>query len=217
MRDLGIILNNQLSYRPHIEQTVKTAFQKMYLLLRNVKCGDKKLYIKLYKAYVLPHLEYGSQIWNSFVKKDVRAIENVQKTFTRILFYRLFPNCNYPRALPSYIERLQRLNMRSLFYRRVCADLVLAFQIIRLETKLVPSDFLVWKPCSGRRAGFSFQFSANECENALYDESFFVRTSRWLQKLPPEILSSPTSFSFKQRLKKLNVLPLLNLNEGEYL
>ncbi|KAL6743859.1 hypothetical protein Aduo_016849 [Ancylostoma duodenale] len=185
----------------------------MYLLFRNVKHAEAGIYVKLYKSYILPVLEYASQAWSPSLRKDIVDLEKVQMTFTRILFYRLFPSPDYPQSLPSYKSRLQKLNMHSLFYRRVFADLILAFRILKLETKLKPSEFWVWKPCSGRRGTFCFQYPSPAFSHSLFDESFFVRTSKWLQKLPDPLLSAANSFCFKQKLKGYDILNLLDMDD----
>ncbi|CAJ0594917.1 unnamed protein product, partial [Cylicocyclus nassatus] len=55
--------------------------------------------------------------------------------FTRILFYRLFPNKEYPQALPHYKHRLSILGLKTLYHRRILADILLAHKIIRQEVQ----------------------------------------------------------------------------------
>ncbi|KIH51423.1 hypothetical protein ANCDUO_18492 [Ancylostoma duodenale] len=54
----------------------------MYLLFRNVKHAEAGIYVKLYKSYILPVLEYASQAWSPSLRKDIVDIEKVQMTFT---------------------------------------------------------------------------------------------------------------------------------------
>ncbi|EYC21617.1 hypothetical protein Y032_0019g3929 [Ancylostoma ceylanicum] len=217
VRDLGIILDEKLDPHVHIKNMTSLALQKLFLIFRNLKFVSAKTFIQLYKSYILPHLEYASQVWNPSRKKDILAIEKVQKTFTRILFYKIFPNSNYPSALPSYQSRLKRLHLKSLYHRHVVADLVLAFRILRLETKLRPSEFWVWKPCSGRKSRFSFHYSLSSFSRKMkrcpYEKSFFVRTASWFEKLPPKIMSSVSGSSFKSKLRNNDVLALLDLDD----
>ncbi|EYC42787.1 hypothetical protein Y032_0518g2821 [Ancylostoma ceylanicum] len=107
IRDLGLLVNPRLGSADYIEVIQRKALQKMYLLFRNVRHANKDVYLKLYKAYIVPQLEYASQVWSPYLRKEIRAIEKVQVVFTRILFYRLFPDSSYPESLPSYSSRLQ--------------------------------------------------------------------------------------------------------------
>ena len=149
--DLGITLNSSLSYSFHIDKIATNASRIMYCLLRNAHTNDLSTLIRLYKAYVLPVLEYCSPVWNPVMKKDITKLEKVQRAFTRILFYRAFPSKQYPRLLPDYKTRLEVLGLKSLFYRRVLADLMMSFKIIKNEIKLKHSCFWVFLPTSSRR------------------------------------------------------------------
>ena len=41
--------------------------------------------LQLYKTLVRPHLEYRIQFWSPHYRKDVEALERVQRRFTRML------------------------------------------------------------------------------------------------------------------------------------
>ncbi|EYC36122.1 hypothetical protein Y032_0930g3087 [Ancylostoma ceylanicum] len=141
VRDLGVFLDSSLNFSSHIDTIISNATRTLYSVLRNVHSSDISILLRLYKAYVLPILEYCSPLWNPNLKKDILKLENVQRAFTRILFYRAFPNKDYPRALPDYKTRLRILGLKSLFYRRVVADITLGFKILRGEVRLNTSRF----------------------------------------------------------------------------
>ena len=68
---------------------------------------------QLFKSLVLPRLEYGSQLWSSATVNQIRAMESMQRKFTK-----------YIDSLSSlsYRERLIGLHMYSLQQRReICS------------------------------------------------------------------------------------------------
>ena len=69
-------------------------------------CLDIKCFNLLFKALVRPHLEYGVTTWFPYKVKDIEIIESVQK-----------------RATKHYSERLRRLNLPTLRYRRHRGDI----------------------------------------------------------------------------------------------
>ncbi|KAK6029498.1 hypothetical protein OSTOST_04391 [Ostertagia ostertagi] len=79
-------------------------------LNKNVRSNKAHILLRLYKSYVLPHLEYASQVWNPTRRKDIRRLERVQHTFTRLVLLRM-NNRLYRRNLPPYDERLRTLRL----------------------------------------------------------------------------------------------------------
>ena len=66
-------------------------------------------------------LEYASCVWSPRLLQDIRAVEAIQRRFTKRLvgMHQL-----------SYNERLDKLQLESLESRRLKADLIMTFKII---------------------------------------------------------------------------------------
>ena len=161
---------------------------------RNAHTNDLSTLIRLYKANVLPVLKYCSSVWNPVMKKDITKLEKVQRTFTRILFYRAFPSKQYPRLLPDYKTKLEVLGLKSLSYRRVLADLMMSFKIIKNEIKLKPSYFWVFSPTSSRR--FSINLTVPRYRgwrSRVHHQSFAWRSRHLLNHLPESLLTLKSS------------------------
>ena len=68
-----------------------------------------------------PHLEYGSCIWSARLKRDIEIIERVQRRATKLV-----PGLtNIP-----YHDRLIKLGLPTLAYRRVPFDMIEVFKLL---------------------------------------------------------------------------------------
>ena len=79
------------------------------------------MFLSLYKSIVRPHLEYASVIWSPLYKKDKITLENIQRRATRLI--PAMKGKTYP-------ERLKRLGLPTLEYRRERADMVEVYKIM---------------------------------------------------------------------------------------
>ena len=82
---------------------------------------DGQLMKQLYTALVRPHLEYGNVVWHPYLRKDVDMLEAVQHRATRMIpaFAKL-----------SYEERLRRIDLPTLEYRRLRGDAIEAYKYL---------------------------------------------------------------------------------------
>ncbi|XGW17861.1 hypothetical protein V3C99_002459 [Haemonchus contortus] len=212
VKDLGVNLSAGLKWSCHIDEISTKGLKLVHLLFRNIHTSETAVWIRLYKMYVLPIVEYCSPVWSPYLVKDIQKIEKVQKSFTRILYYRAFPSVDYPRSLPDYRTRLRVLNLKSLFQRRVEADLVLAFKLLKGELRLKPSQFWIFRPSHGRRGTFNVfnHKMGNRCRE-LRANSYIIRTTKWLQSLPSHLLAFDNSAQFKKAVAKSNILSLFGI------
>lgn len=86
---------------------------------------------KLFFTFVIPILEYGSQIWNTYYIDQTKRIESVQKQFLLYALRRLnWPdNCH----IPKYEHRLLLLQMSTLEDRRKIAQSIFILRLIKGE------------------------------------------------------------------------------------
>ena len=66
--DLGIIFDNELSFKEHINSKVKKANALTGMIRRSFVFLDKDMFKQLFTSIVRPHLEYGASIWNQHDK-----------------------------------------------------------------------------------------------------------------------------------------------------
>ena len=67
-KDLGVIIDNKLTFNEHISEKIKKANCMLALIKRNFKYLDEKTFILLYKSLVRSQLEYASSVWFPYRK-----------------------------------------------------------------------------------------------------------------------------------------------------
>ena len=96
--------------------------QMLAFMLSGREYKSRDVLLRLYKALVRPHLEYCEQFWAPYLRKDVLALEGVQRRFTRMI-----PGM---KGL-SYEERLRSLGLYSMEFRRMRGDRIEIYRILR--------------------------------------------------------------------------------------
>ena len=120
IKDLGIIVDENLRFSSHIIDKVDKANQIMGIIRKSMVYLNKHSFNLLCKSLVRPRLEYGNVVWSPFLKSDITLIENVQRRATRYV-----PVINKL----EYQERLEALNLPTLQYRIFRADIIEMYKI----------------------------------------------------------------------------------------
>ena len=68
-----------------------------------------------------PHVEFANQVWGPHLVKHIVMLENAQKQTTKLI-----PGMKEL----SYEERLKKLDLTILSYRRICGDLIETYKIL---------------------------------------------------------------------------------------
>src|SRR6267154_5707281 len=63
IKDLGVIIDEGLSFDQHLSEKVNKAFQMLGTINRNFVDIDEKTFILLYKTMVRSHLEFAGSVW----------------------------------------------------------------------------------------------------------------------------------------------------------
>lgn len=147
IKDLGIILDEKLNFHTHIEYITAKAKSRLAWIKRFGREFEDPWTIKrLFSAFILPIVEYGSPIWNPYTAEKINRLESIQKQFLLFALRRM----NWPRnrrqqrdfRLPSYKKRLLLLQMNSLEERRKIAQISFVHNIIRGD---VSSKYIIGK------------------------------------------------------------------------
>ena len=120
-KDLGVYTDKDLKFTTHCQNKINTANKMLMYIKHTFKFIDENMFLLLYKSMVRPHLEFASTVWNPHLKYNIDAVERVQRRATKMLG---------TLADLSYTQRLQKLKLETLEYRRRRADLLEAYRIM---------------------------------------------------------------------------------------
>ena len=92
------------------------------LIKRNFIHMDKHTFVMLYrpKSLVRTHIEYAVSVWCPYKKGDIEDIEKIQKRATKLISLKKL----------SYKDRLIKLKLSTLKYRRLSGDMIEVFTIL---------------------------------------------------------------------------------------
>jgi hypothetical protein len=175
-----------------------------FAVSKSIKQRNSLILLKAYKTWVRPLLEFASVVWSPYLKKDKLRVEKVQSRITRMIFQKCSPKGT---QIPTYKERLRKFNLLSLQHRRIMHDITFAFKLLKGELSTSFSKYYVIKPTRGRLSAFEYHVPLAK-RNPNY-HSFFLRTSRWLNKLPVNLLQSKDSKTLQKLLKEQDMTALL--------
>lgn len=128
IKDLGITIDNRLTFVPHMDSLIKKASRMLGFVIRFSRLLKKPTTkIILYNCLVRSMLEYGSVVWRPHFATHMLRIERVQKRFVRHLAYS-FNGVNRDRY--SYTESLDYFKISDLNTRRDAIDLVFLYKLV---------------------------------------------------------------------------------------
>ena len=211
---LGLTLTESLKWSSHITKITKKATTTLNFLRRNLKNFPQECRKTAYISLVRSILDYGSIVWDPYLKQDIEKLERVQKQAARFITgdYRT-------REEGCVTGMLQSLELSSLENRRSSNRLIFMYKVVEgLVPAIPPNEFL--KPTRQKRQVKAKHFESCETTNILdrhisnnnrsfivehckteqLKHSFFVRTVVEWNHLDTETVRAETVESFKQAL-----------------
>ena len=190
---LGVLLNQDMKWSPHIAQTVKKANGILGFLRRNLKSCPPALKETAYKALVRSVLEYSATIWDPYLKKDIQALEAVQRRAAR------FTTGDYSRT-SSVTEMLDMLGWKCLEERRRDARLALMYKVVHGLVAVPHEGHIEWKTTATRSKN-SLNVKQYSLDTDKFKFSFFPRTIKEWNSLTDEVVTAKSLPDFKHKLK----------------
>ncbi|CAH8587944.1 unnamed protein product [Schistosoma guineensis] len=189
-KDLGVTVSNDLKTTAHCQEVAVKGFRTLWALKRTFTKFDTTMFTTLYTSLVRTKLENCAQAASPCLKGDSEILEKVRRAVT----------CAIPelRGL-SYKERLEKLDLFTLSYRRLRGDLILMYRILRND--FGPKLFSLFLPTrAGHLRGHSRRVEKPRTNKIPVAYRFSHRVINTWNLLPEAVVSAPSIDSFKRRL-----------------
>lgn len=132
VRDLGVIFDKNLTFKPHIEYISKRISQMIGAARRFVSGINQPLLIsRIYTVYIQPIMEYGATVWNQNRLTINNMLTLAHKKVTRIalnIYYTMNPD-----RYIAYEKRCEILNQDGPVRRRASQAAQICIKIIKGE------------------------------------------------------------------------------------
>ena len=120
-KDLGLKFSADINVTEQCGIAASKGNTILGLIRRNIMYKDKQLIVPLYKAIVIPHLEYCIQEWRPYRKKVIYKLERIQRRATKMI----------PQLIDlSYESRLLQCGLKTLETRLLRRNRIEVLKIV---------------------------------------------------------------------------------------
>ena len=198
-KDIGVHVDTELNFSEHVTKAVNKANRIMGITRKTFSCLNKSTFLPIFKGLIRPQLEYAAPVWSPHQKELVRKVESVQRLATKRL-----PGM----AGLEYNERLRKLKLPTLAYRRIRGDMIQVFKLIMpikkgAYDKALPK-LLDLKSDLGIREckGHNKQLYKGNAAKDIKKFGFNFRVCKLWNSLPQEVIDAKTIKAFEIALDK---------------
>ena len=200
IRDLGVIIDNKLSFSEHMSTVAKKAGLVSNIIFHNFKCRNIDFLRQAYKAFVLPILEYANETYYPKYIKDIKMLEDVQRSYTR--------------RVPAlhdlnYVERLKVMKLDLIEQRRLRAGLLLIYKYLNGKIQMADLSFIHLREQQRCSRGHQ-QMLHVEIAKSVQREQMLSRLASLWNSLPRDIVESETVAEFRRKIKREDLRKFLS-------
>jgi hypothetical protein len=194
-KDIGVVIDNKLDFDEHISTVVNKANNILGVIRRSYIYLDTVSFMSLYKALVRSHFEYAVPVWAPYKQKHINAIESIQRRATKMIpgFKEL-----------EYEDRLRKLKLPTLVYRRLRGDMIETFKVLKgVYDKEVTHGMLKLRKDVVRREGgrnHDLSLFQNFSKRNVRKYFFSNRICNTWNNLPVHVIQAEKVNTFKNRL-----------------
>ena len=187
---LGVTISSNLTWSEHIKSTCKKAKQRLGFIHRHLSQSPPNVRHRIYRATVLPKLEYCCAVWDPHYVSDIDALESVQKFAGRVITRQWHSD---------YHTLCSTLNWQPLSVRRKLQKLKVCYNIVN-NRSIIPSSNFSLHPRPSPRHPHSQILYKPFAKTSSHLNSFFISVILTWNALPSVVVESSNPSIFKKRV-----------------
>lgn len=192
-KDIGVFIDDKLNFEKHIKTKTGKANQIMGIIRRTFSFMNESIFKQLFKTLVRPHIEYANSVWAPYKLENIRKIESVQRRATKLI-----PGFKDM----EYEDRLRKLDLPTLYYRRKRGDMIETYKIMNGIYDSDVSPKLEKAPNIRGTRGHEMKLFKKGARTEARKNFFTHRIVEDWNELPQEVINAETTNAFKNRLDK---------------
>jgi len=193
---LGVTIDKDLSFNRHISQICEKVNKQCSVLKRFKNIITSNVMLRLYKAFILQHLQYCSLIWHFSGTRNCDKLESLNKRILRFIFND---------SLSSYDELLKKAKIASLYTGGLHKILMVVFK--RLFVSTYPGylkELFVFRNSSYSLRGKNMPALPIPRTTSYGLECIRYQTAKIWNSLPGSMRTITSLKDFKTVIKKMN-------------
>jgi len=196
IKDIGVTMDSALTFDQHINIKINTANKILGIIRRSYRFLNCETFLPLYKCMVRSYFDYAVCVWDPYRIKHIQEIEDVQRRATKLIPE--IKNFTYP-------ERLKKLGLPTLAFRRIRGHMIEVYKIINdMYDNRVTGNLLTFRnKATVNLRGNEYTLDQKriykpECKNFFSNKVVTI----W-NTLPNSVVDANSLNIFKNRLDKL--------------
>ena len=84
-RVLGVTLDSEFKWLPHLDNVLKSVSRNLYLLSQLRHVADQDYLLLFFYGHVLPHMNYASNIWDNCADQHMKKLNSLHRRAIKLI------------------------------------------------------------------------------------------------------------------------------------